>query len=358
MSARDAPATRAASSGSSRSSRRRARSGRGSRTSRITMAHGAGGKATQTLIEGLLVAGVRARRAASPSSADAGRVTVDGHGLAMTTDTFVVKPLRFPGGSIGELAVNGTVNDLAAGGRPAAGDQPRADPRGGPRRRRCCAAEVEAIAARRGGRRGRGRRRRHQGRRARPRRRHVHHHDRGRPGRPARDALARRRSSPATGCSSPARSASTGPRSCSPAASSSSTPRSSPTRARCGRPPTRCSTPPARACDCMRDATRGGVATVLNELARASGVGDRRRARPTSRSRPEVTGACRDARDRPDVRRQRGPAGRLRRARAPPRRRWRRCARCPAARRRARSARSGRSRPGWCWSRRRSAAGG
>ena len=32
----------------------------------------------------------------------------------MTTDSFVVKPLRFPGGSIGELAVNGTVNDLAS----------------------------------------------------------------------------------------------------------------------------------------------------------------------------------------------------------------------------------------------------
>src|SRR5205807_2458825 len=41
--------------------------------------------------------------------------------LAMTTDSFVVKPLRFPGGSIGELAVNGTVNDLAvAGARPVA----------------------------------------------------------------------------------------------------------------------------------------------------------------------------------------------------------------------------------------------
>ena len=41
--------------------------------------------------------------------------------LTLTTDTFVVKPLRFPGGSIGELAVNGTVNDLAmAGARPQA----------------------------------------------------------------------------------------------------------------------------------------------------------------------------------------------------------------------------------------------
>ena len=48
--------------------------------------------------------------------ADAGTVVVEGLGLALTTDTFVVKPIRFPGGSIGELAVNGSVNDLAAAG--------------------------------------------------------------------------------------------------------------------------------------------------------------------------------------------------------------------------------------------------
>jgi hydrogenase expression/formation protein HypE len=78
----------------------------------ITMAHGAGGKASRTLIEGLLapVLGVR-------DLDDAGLVG----DLALTTDTFVVKPIRFPGGSIGELAVNGTVNDLAvSGARPLA----------------------------------------------------------------------------------------------------------------------------------------------------------------------------------------------------------------------------------------------
>ena len=42
---------------------------------------------------------------------------MDDLGLAMTTDSFVVTPIRFPGGSIGELAVNGTVNDLAMAGR-------------------------------------------------------------------------------------------------------------------------------------------------------------------------------------------------------------------------------------------------
>ena len=85
----------------------------------VTMAHGAGGKSTQTLIEGLLVPAFESKALAE--LADAGAVAVDGVGLAMTTDTFVVKPIRFPGGSIGELAVNGTVNDLAAAGaRPLA----------------------------------------------------------------------------------------------------------------------------------------------------------------------------------------------------------------------------------------------
>ena len=91
-----------------------ARSKRGRfREDRITMAHGAGGKATQSLIEGLL-----APAFGIDELTDAGAVDGD---LALTTDTFVVRPLRFPGGSIGELAVNGTVNDLAmAGARPLA----------------------------------------------------------------------------------------------------------------------------------------------------------------------------------------------------------------------------------------------
>jgi hydrogenase expression/formation protein HypE len=52
---------------------------------------------------------------------DAGAVEVGGVEMALTTDAYVVRPLRFPGGSIGELAVNGTVNDLAvSGARPIA----------------------------------------------------------------------------------------------------------------------------------------------------------------------------------------------------------------------------------------------
>jgi hydrogenase expression/formation protein HypE len=89
------------------------------RDERITMAHGAGGKATAALIEGVLVPAFASE--ALDELADAGTVAVAGAELAMTTDSFVVKPLRFPGGSIGELAVNGTVNDLAvAGARPLA----------------------------------------------------------------------------------------------------------------------------------------------------------------------------------------------------------------------------------------------
>jgi hydrogenase expression/formation protein HypE len=83
------------------------------RDERITMAHGAGGKATQSLIEGLL-----APAFGMDELADAAIVA---GGYALPTDTFVVKPLRFPGGSIGELAVTGTVNDHAmAGARPLA----------------------------------------------------------------------------------------------------------------------------------------------------------------------------------------------------------------------------------------------
>jgi hydrogenase expression/formation protein HypE len=89
------------------------------RDERINMAHGAGGKATQSLIEGLLAPAFS--NTALDEMADAGALEVDGVELAMTTDSYVVKPLRFPGGSIGELAVNGTVNDLSvSGARPLA----------------------------------------------------------------------------------------------------------------------------------------------------------------------------------------------------------------------------------------------
>jgi len=89
------------------------------RDERITMAHGAGGKASRALVEGLIVPLLT--NPALEQLSDAGLVTVAGARLALTTDAYVVRPIRFPGGSIGELAVNGTVNDLAvSGARPVA----------------------------------------------------------------------------------------------------------------------------------------------------------------------------------------------------------------------------------------------
>jgi hydrogenase expression/formation protein HypE len=84
------------------------------RDAQIEMAHGAGGKASRRLVEGLfapLLFGDRVE-----PLGDAAHVSINGTRIAITTDSFVVKPLRFPGGSIGELAVNGTVNDLAVSG--------------------------------------------------------------------------------------------------------------------------------------------------------------------------------------------------------------------------------------------------
>jgi hydrogenase expression/formation protein HypE len=81
---------------------------------RIDMSHGAGGKATHKLIEGLLLPALD-NPALAPLS-DAALLPFGDAQLALTTDSFVVRPLVFPGGSIGELAVNGTVNDLVVSG--------------------------------------------------------------------------------------------------------------------------------------------------------------------------------------------------------------------------------------------------
>jgi len=83
----------------------------------ITLAHGAGGKSSHTLIEMVF-----RREFANPTLdvlGDAALLQTTGSRLAFSTDASVVKPRFFPGGDIGELAVNGTVNDLAMeGARP------------------------------------------------------------------------------------------------------------------------------------------------------------------------------------------------------------------------------------------------
>jgi hydrogenase expression/formation protein HypE len=90
----------------------------------VTMAHGAGGKASAAIVDAVFLDAF-APEGAGPL-ADAATLLVPGalptgDRLAFTTDSFVVQPLRFPGGSIGHLAVHGTVNDLAvSGARPLA----------------------------------------------------------------------------------------------------------------------------------------------------------------------------------------------------------------------------------------------
>jgi hydrogenase expression/formation protein HypE len=76
----------------------------------ITLAHGAGGKATRDLVEALFLEELGNETLSRLGDA----AVIPGAGrLALSTDAYVVHPLEFPGGDIGELAVNGTVNDLA-----------------------------------------------------------------------------------------------------------------------------------------------------------------------------------------------------------------------------------------------------
>ena len=84
---------------------------------RIVLAHGGGGRLTHQLIEKIFIPAFS--NAALEQRHDGAVVSVNGARLAFTTDSFVVRPLIFPGGNIGDLAVNGTVNDLAmCGARP------------------------------------------------------------------------------------------------------------------------------------------------------------------------------------------------------------------------------------------------
>jgi hydrogenase expression/formation protein HypE len=80
----------------------------------IVMGHGGGGKLGNELVEHLFLPAFR--NPELENLGDAAVLELGGSRLAMSTDSFVVQPLFFPGGSIGELAVNGTVNDLAVSG--------------------------------------------------------------------------------------------------------------------------------------------------------------------------------------------------------------------------------------------------
>jgi len=81
---------------------------------RVVLGHGSGGKLSADLFASIFLPALRNPALAKLN--DQAIITAAGARLAFTTDTFVVKPLLFPGGDIGSLAVHGTINDLAVGG--------------------------------------------------------------------------------------------------------------------------------------------------------------------------------------------------------------------------------------------------
>lgn len=84
---------------------------------KITLAHGSGGKLTHELVKHLFLPNFK--NDALSLLGDSALLQVNGTRLAFTTDSYVVKPIFFPGGDIGRLAISGTVNDLAVvGARP------------------------------------------------------------------------------------------------------------------------------------------------------------------------------------------------------------------------------------------------
>lgn len=85
----------------------------------ITLAHGSGGHAMHDLVEGLFLEYFRNPLLEKLEDQAVFEIPDGAKRLAFTTDSYVVDPIFFPGGNIGELAVNGTVNDLAiSGARP------------------------------------------------------------------------------------------------------------------------------------------------------------------------------------------------------------------------------------------------
>jgi hydrogenase expression/formation protein HypE len=80
----------------------------------IILGHGGGGKLSAELVEHLFLPAFQ--NEALGRLGDSSLLNVNGARLAMSTDSFVVRPLFFPGGNIGELAVNGTINDISMSG--------------------------------------------------------------------------------------------------------------------------------------------------------------------------------------------------------------------------------------------------
>ena len=81
---------------------------------RVLMAHGGGGRLTNQLIEKMFFS--QFDNFLLEQAHDGAILNFKGKNLAFSTDSFVIHPIFFPGGNIGELAVNGTVNDLVCCG--------------------------------------------------------------------------------------------------------------------------------------------------------------------------------------------------------------------------------------------------
>lgn len=86
------------------------------RDTHVTLSHGGGGRAMRELIESVFTSVFQPDSSEDQARLSSDALTQPGARLAMTTDSFVVDPIEFPGGDIGKLAVCGTVNDLAVGG--------------------------------------------------------------------------------------------------------------------------------------------------------------------------------------------------------------------------------------------------
>ena len=91
------------------------------RDEHITLSHGSGGKSSHALIESLILPAFGNPLLDGDADAAVFASKAGGERIALTTDSYVVSPLFFPGGDIGKLAVHGTINDLAvSGARPLA----------------------------------------------------------------------------------------------------------------------------------------------------------------------------------------------------------------------------------------------
>src|SRR4051794_13697679 len=85
-----------------------------SETDRVLLGHGSGGRLSAELLKAVFLSAFG--NDLLNALEDQATLCIGGRRLAFTTDAYVVRPLFFPGGDIGKLAVNGTINDLAVGG--------------------------------------------------------------------------------------------------------------------------------------------------------------------------------------------------------------------------------------------------